>query len=204
MQKRTFPRLILLPFLVAIFTTISSCGGNDTSPDAYIEAVNENYFAKAHLILDKLYARYLSAPAERFIADRYWTAADYIYKAEMQWLLPQNDPEADRRLIFTIDAMNPPGVEPIGDYVYELAEHNKNWERFHAYCTFAEQYNKLCLELIRIALRHNNLPLAELTLDTMKICYTRIKRDDNYIYQPNTADIDRAVEQINRYAANNP
>lgn len=175
-----------------------SCSDDD-SPKAYISAVNDNDFEKAHKILDNLYARYLQYPDGETTAQRYWTAAEYIYKAEMQWLLPQHDAEADRRLIYTLDAFNPVGLEPVGNYVYRLTEHNNKYNQFGGYCRFAEEYNKLCIELIRISLRNDNLPLAELTLSTMKNCYIKEYLDESYKYVPNNSSKESAQEMIDNY-----
>ena len=181
----------------------SSCGHDENSPKEYISAVNDNDFEKAHGILDNLYATYLQYPDGETSAQRYWTAAEYIYKAEMQWLLPQHDSEADRRLIYTLDAFNPVGLEPVGNYAYGLSEHNNKYKQFNGYCRFAEEYNKLCIELIKISLRNDNLSLAELTLSTMKNCYLKEHEDNTYTYVLNNSDKERAEQLINYYKENN-
>lgn len=180
-----------------------SCSHDENSPKEYIEAVNDNDFEKAHKILDYLYANYLQYPNGETSAQRYWTAAEYIYKAEMQWLLPQHDSEADRRLIYTLDAFNPVGLEPVGNYNYGLSEHNQKYKEFGGYCRFAEEYNKLCIELIKISLRNENLSLAELTFSTMKNCYIKENVDDSYRYIPNNSDKERALTLINNFKEEN-
>ena len=180
-----------------------SCSREENSPKAYINAVNDNDFEKAHKILDNLYANYLQYPDGETSSQKYWTAAEYIYKAEMQWLLPQHDTEADRRLIYTLDAFNPVGLEPVGNYAYGLSEYNNKYKQFNGYCRFAEEYNKLCIELIKISLRNDNLPLAELTLSTMKNCYIKENEDNTYKYIPNNSDKERALQLINNYKEEN-
>lgn len=180
-----------------------SCSNDKNSPKEYIESVNNNDYKKAHQILDNLYANYLQYPDGETSAQKYWTAAEYIYKAEMQWLLPQHDTEADRRLIYTLDAFNPVGLEPVGNYNYGLSEHNNKYKQFSSYCRFAEEYNKLCIELIKISLRNDNLTLAELTLNTMKNCYIKERDNDTYKYVLNNTDKERAKELINNYKNEN-
>lgn len=194
---------ILIVVGLCIVLDDCSCSNESNSPKAYIEAVNDNDFKKAHEILDNLYAGYLQYPNSESSAQRYWTAAEYIYKAEMQWLLPQHDTEADRRLIYTLDAFNPVGTEPVGNYAYGLTEHNGKYEQFASYGRFAEEYNKLCIELIRISLRNDNLPLAELTLKTMKNCYIKENVDDTYTYVPDNSQRERALELIDNYKIEN-
>lgn len=181
-----------------------SCSHDENSPKAYINAVNDNDFKKAHKILDNLYANYLQYPNGETSSQRYWTAAEYIYKAEMQWLLPQHDSEADRRLIYTLDAFNPVGLEPAGNYTYGLSEHNNKYKQFRGYCRFAEEYNKLCIELIKISLRNDNLSLAELTFSTMKNCYIKENYDYTYEYVPNNSDRERALQLIDNFKNENP
>lgn len=196
--------IIITVIGVGTLVNYCSCSHDENVPKEYINAVNHNDFEKAHKILDNLYANYLEYPNGESSTQNYWTAAEYIYKAEMQWLLPQHDVEADRRLIYTLDAFNPVGLEPVGNYVYGLSEHNNKYKRFNGYCRFAEEYNKLCIELIKISLRNDNLSLAELTLSTMKNCYIKERDNNNYTYVPNYADSDRAKELINNYKLQNP
>lgn len=193
--------MYIILMLIALGAVIDncSCSNDKNSSKEYINAVNKEDYNKAHEILDNLYAAYIEYPNSAKRAQKYWTAADYIYKAEMQWLLPQNDIEADQRLIYTLDAMNPPGIEPMGNYIYGLTEHNQKYEKFASYCTFAEEFNKLCLELIKIALRNDNVSLAETTLLMMKVCYTKINDGDTYRYEPNDADKSRGQELISQY-----
>ena len=198
--------VLIIVVIIAIGVILDQCSSkhNENSPKEYINAINDHDFEKAHHILDNLYANYLQYPNGEATAQRYWTAAEYIYKAEMQWLLPQHDTEADRRLIYTLDAFNPVGLEPVGNYNYGLTEHNKKYQQFNGYCRFAEEYNKLCIELIKISLRNENLSLAELTYSTMKNCYIRENVDNTYTYIPNNADKERAKELINNYKNENP
>lgn len=191
--------IILLIITIGAITEQCSCGHDENSAQEYINAINENDFEKAHKILDNLYANYLQYPDGITSVQNYWTAAEYIYKAEMQWLLPQHDPEADQRLIYTLDAFNPVGLEPLGDYNYGVSEHSDKYQQFSDYCRFAEEYNKLCIELIRISLRNENLSLAELTFSTMKNCYIKEYVDDSYKYVPNNSDKERALQLINNY-----
>lgn len=176
-----------------------SCSHDENAPKEYIEAINDNDFEKAHKILDNLYANYLQNPNSTGSSQKYWTAAEYVYKAEMQWLLPQHDEEADKRLIYTLDSFNPVGLEPVGDYPYDYSEYNAKNSQFDAYCRFAEEYNKLCIELIKIALRNENVSLAQLTFNTMKNCYIKEYNKGAYKYLPNNIDKERALQLIDNY-----
>lgn len=189
---------ILLCFLaIAALTEECSSDNDENNPEEYIKAVNNGDYKKAHEILDNLYANYLKHPSNDAACSKFWTAAEYIYKAEMQWLIPQNDIENDKRLIYTLDALSPIGIEPIGNYPYDYKEYRDKGNDFDAYCTFASEYNKLCLELIRISMRYDNQQLAELTLRSMKTAYVRKSGTLEYEYEPTDIDKERAIKLIN-------
>lgn len=195
--------IIVIVIAIGAILDQCSCSHDENSPQEYINAVNDNDFEKAHKILDNLYANYLQYPDGESSAQKYWTAAEYIYKAEMQWLLPQHDAEADRRLIYTLDSFNPVGLEPVANYNYGRSEYSDKHRQFSGYCRFAEEYNKLCVELIKISLRNDNLSLAELTLGTMKNCYIKESSGESYRYVPNNADKDRAKALIDKFKTEN-
>ncbi|MCH5227749.1 MAG: hypothetical protein J1F16_08065 [Muribaculaceae bacterium] len=158
--------------ILAVIGGINDCSDSKKreakSADAYITAVAENDYTQAHLILNKLQADYLQYPDNKSKSETFWNAANYIYKAEMQYLLPQNDREADRRLLYTLDDFTPIGVSPEADYEYSGSEYYDNNKKFEAYMRYASGYNKLCLEMIRVALRNNNLEFAKEVLSSMK------------------------------------
>lgn len=162
-------------------------------PSAYLDAIEENDFETAHKVLLHLYGNYLNAyNKDSYTKDvksqAYWTAAEHIYKAEMQWLLPQNDVDANRRLIYTLDDMNPIGEEPLAGNPYGYIEMKKK----RSYMEFAEHYNKICLEMVKIAVHNGNQEMAKQLLSMFKNGYTISKSEDNYIFTPNNADLQRA------------
>lgn len=203
-----------LGIFAAIFIASCSCGGpkqhtkdgklnpdyyNFNNPQSYIDAVNENDFDFAHKVLNHLYARYLK---DSFRGEEYWKAAQHVYKAEMQWLIPQNDPEANKRLIFTLDNMNPIGTEPVPDTKYD------NDYDADKYVDFADEYNKLCLEIIRVAVHNNNFEMAEAIVPIIKTSYTKQgigeknwggTYDDGYIFKKNETAKEQAIKLISEY-----
>lgn len=203
-----------LGIFATVFMASCSCGGpkqhtkdgklnpdyyNLSDPKAYIDAVNENDFDFAHKVLDHLYARYLK---DNFNREDYWKAAQHVYKAEMQWLIPQNDKEANKRLIFTLDNMNAPGKEPVPDVQYDSTDD------FYKYVDFVGEYNKLCLEMIKIAVHNDNLELAEQLQHLIKTDYieqNEVKKkglivdDKVYIYKADNSAKQQAEELISTY-----
>ncbi len=206
MKKLKFSTCLLL--ILALAAICQACGGssdgssdiNYKDPKAYMNAVKEQNFEQAHEILDNLYADYLNEynrskmPAQK--GERYWTAANYIYNAEMDYLLPQNDEGANKRAVFTMVQMNPIGDEPISGHTY--SGYDDHMGRYKSYTNFAAAYNKLALKIIELALFYENKDVANMVLKSMKNGYTLHEVDSQYTWTANTADIDRAKELINK------
>ena len=174
-------------------------GGTADITKEYMNAVNEKDFHTAHQILDNLYAFYLQSPNNKKTAQRFWKAADYIYKAELEWELPQQNPGYDKQLMATLDSFNPIGSEPVGDHVYELIEHNDKYEAFAEYREFAEEYDKLCIELIKVCLRNENVDVATSIMKSMKNCYFKRNVDNTYIYEIDTSYKEKAQALLADY-----
>ena len=202
-------KILYIAFL-SVAAVLQGCFGSnsneiDTSADAYVKAVAQNDYQQAHVILDKLQANYLQYWNGYYgekEADKFWNAANYIYKAEMQYLLPQNDPEAERRLLYTIDDFTPIGEAHDADYVYGLREHNDKYESFEGYITYASGYNKLCIEMIRVALRNGKVDFAKEVLFSMKDNYHQNKGKGDtytYIYSLNNSAKEEAQKLIDDY-----
>lgn len=185
--------------LLVLCGAVSACGGgskgkkttdkegkevtiNVNDPSAYMDAVKANDYTLAHEVLDELYSRYLYAyNSESYNLEKwskkYWSAADYIYKAEMQWLLPQNDPEANRRLLYTLDSMTPIGKEPISDTTYGYTDCKNEYE---PYADFVDHYNKLCYEIVRVAAHNDNLDMANQVVKMFKEDYVEERIESGY------------------------
>ena len=178
--------IVWIIVILAIAGSISDCSDSKktefASIDAYIMAVDNKDYEQAHKILNKLKASYLQYWKDDRRANEFWTAANYIYKAEMQCLLLQNDSGTNRRILYVLDNFTPIGEAPEAGYAYTLSEHNGHYEEFDAYINFATGYNKLCLEIIRIALRNNNLELAKSVSSSMKDNYHEERSDIDKTY----------------------
>ncbi len=163
-------KTILYTFVCLLAAMAVSCGGGSDSkekevnwrkPTAYIEAINANDYTTAHEVLDKLYANYYLKYCEEdvFHADEvaaYWDAAKYIYKAEMQYLLPMNDADANRRLVFTLQSMNAPRQKPNEAQEYSVGKYQKT----DAYMKFCDNYNRLCDEILEISITSGTEDMA--------------------------------------------
>jgi hypothetical protein len=116
----------------------------------------------------------------------------------MDYLLPQNDAEANRRVVFTLVQINPIGDEPIDGHIY--SGYDDNMGRYDAYVNFVAEYNKLCTKIIELALFYHNSDVATQVLEEIKVGYT-CKRDDdsNYTWTSNTVDKERAAKLMTKY-----
>lgn len=184
--------LLLCSLAAPVFVSCSDRNEYD-HPSAYLEAIDNNDFEKAHKVLTHLYGKYINAYNKdlynkKEFSRAYWTAAEHVYKAEMQWLLPQNDAEANRRLIYTLDEMNATGSEPIPGHPYDYSD-KKSGE---AYMEFIDQYNKICIEIVKIAVHNGNLEMARQAIDMIKTGYTMKESGGKYIFTPNNMALERA------------
>ena len=198
--------------LLAMVMMLQSCGGssngntmkdkegnnvsvNYRDPKAYINAVNQQDFTLAHNVLDELYADYLDAynKSKFFTFDedqKYWTAANHIYNAEMDYLLPQNDEAASKRAVFTLVQMNTIGDEPISGHSY--SGYDDHMGRYKTYVNFVSEYNRLCLKIIELAMFYENEDVANTIAKKIKTGYTLERKDHNYTWTANNADKERA------------
>lgn len=171
-KTKTFKDLAVIVILLACLSILSiacSHGNGDREKD-YIAAINENNFERAHEILDEYYKDLiknnnasLSKASDKY-SERYWAAADHIYKAEMHYLLSENDPEANRRMIYTLANMN-----IVGDVVNdgEIISANQI-HRCENYSTFTLRYNRICDEILKMAIFYKNRDMAEQIINLYK------------------------------------
>lgn len=190
----------------------SNNSNNETSTDAYIQAVKNDDFVKAQDILDNIYADYLSLynakAASRSLEEarnKYWTAVMYIYKAEMQYLLPMNDSEANKRMIYTLQSMSPVGEKPLEGHTYDGDFHHPFGSSPQLnFMVFSNEYNKLCLELIQIALTYDNIDIAEKVSKFVKpgLSWKCIKEEE-FEYTYNDESKQEALKLIEDYKPSN-
>lgn len=152
---------VILLASVSIIDIACSHGNNKNDRD-YVAAIRDNDFELAHEILDDLYVDLIKSNSNNSLnadkySERYWAAADHIYKAEMNYLLSENDPEANKRMIYTLANMN-----IVGDVVKDGEHISYNQiHRCENYSTFTKRYNRICDEILKIAIFYKNKDMAE-------------------------------------------
>lgn len=152
---------VILLASVSIIDIACSHGNNKNDRD-YVAAIRDNDFELAHEILDDLYVDLIKSNSNNSLnadkySERYWAAADHIYKAEMNYLLSENDPEANKRMIYTLANMN-----IVGDVVKDGEHISYNQiPRCENYSTFTKRYNRICDEILKIAIFYKNQDMAE-------------------------------------------
>lgn len=174
------------------------------SANAYIAAVDSNNYKHAHEILNKLQADYIKRINNRgnsydaSDAREFWNAANYIYKAEMQYLLPMKDPEADQRLLYSLDNFTPVGEKPKLNFEYD-----KEVTDLDMYINFVTGFNTLCTEMVRIALRYNNVDFAKNVIFSMKENYIKNEVEGkHWMFIANNDAINDAKKLVNEYLEN--
>lgn len=164
--------LVMMTLLACLCVAVaaSSCGNKNKGKD-YVAAIKENNFELAHEILDELYTDLLNNNnadlyhASDKYSEKYWAAADHIYKAEMHYLLSENDEEANRRMIYTLANMN-----IVGDVVQDEEIISSNQiHRCENYSTFTKRYNRICDEILSMAIFYKNQDMAEQIVNLYKM-----------------------------------
>lgn len=156
----------LWAFLAFSVCSCSCSGGKkqeSSKPRTYVEAVSVNDYVTAHKILDAYLQKAIDGNAQGYsfnyeYIEKFWGAADHIYKSEMMYLIEMNDQAANKRLINTLAMMNVIGNKPLV---------NESYSRFtkeYNYYLFVSRYNLLCDEILNISFLNNNREMARQVL----------------------------------------
>ena len=141
-----------------------SCSSNkNTKPTTYVEAVAVNDYVTAHEILDRYLQNAIDENAKGgwsndYYMEKFWGAADHIYKSEMMYLIEMNDQAANKRLINTLAMMNIIGTKPLVNESYS------KYTKEYSYYIFVSRYNLLCDEILNISFLNNNSEMARQVL----------------------------------------
>lgn len=192
-----------------IDSCVSCASGEDEKPSTYVEAVAANDFKTAHEMLDRLHNYAIKGNANNKSdsnddLERFFAAADHIYKAEMIYLIEMKDIEANKRLINTLAQMNLIGNRPTSEDVYVgtygMARREEN------YSIFVTRFNRLCDEILQISILNKNKEMAEMIMQLYKedcefLGYSKVeeKRDDDVLYKFkfSTKSKDEAQKKLN-------
>ena len=177
-----------------------SCSSNkNTKPTTYVEAVAVNDYVTAHEILDRYLQNAIDENAKGgwsndYYMEKFWAAADHIYKAEMMYLIEMNDAAANKRLINTLAMMNIIGDKPIANEHYWM--HDKEY----TYYLFVSRFNRLCDAIIDISILNNNREMARQVLTMYKedVIPRQIKTKTNtYAFTFSFRSKDEATKKFN-------
>lgn len=177
-----------------------------TSTSSYVDAVSASDYKTAHEILDNLLAVALEANANgswesEDAMEKFWAAADHIYKAEMLYLIAMNDPEANKRLIHSLATMS-----IIGDKPTHKTSAYSPLTKYDNYQIFVTRFNRMCDEILNISLLNNNKDMARQILNLYKEdCSPHYKKDgdkDYYYYDFSNTSKDAALKKYNEAIEN--
>lgn len=181
-------------FLVAIIglsvANLCSCGskstssgeGTVTSSDGkvytnYQEACRANDFEAALTFVDKLEQEAMERDEyNRYIPDnveRYTSARDYVFNAEVQVLMDDGSQEASDRIIFLLNSLPQKGKKlPEGHEgtdartsICDKSAYNKD---FAWYCETVYSYNEKCRQIMELCINQKNNYLAEKIVKLVK------------------------------------
>ena len=175
-------------FLAAIIglgvATLCSCGnfnsGNSNKEEKdmdYRDAVKALDFETARDILKTYHERYLEELSkdtwhkeERKKAEgMYYSAFDHIYKAEIQYLLSElNGDECKDKITFLLEEIPVEGEKfPQGLCDYLIAcrgDYGGKGISLDAYIVWTQHFNRLCDNILSLAINRNNQDLAKMIL----------------------------------------
>lgn len=175
-------------FLVAIIgfgvATLCSCGnsnsGNSNKEEMdmdYRDAIKALDFETARDIMNTYHERYIeelsksySHREERKKAEgMYYSAFDHIYKAEIQYLLSElNGDECKDKIAFLLEEIPVEGEKfPQGLCSYFIASRGDFGDDglpFDAYIVWTQHFNRLCDNILSLAINRRNQDLATMIL----------------------------------------
>ena len=175
-------------FLVAIIgfgvATLCSCGnsnsGNSNKEEMdmdYRDAIKALDFETARDIMNTYHERYIeelsksySHRKERKKAEgMYYSAFDHIYKAEIQYLLSElNGDECKDKIAFLLEEIPVEGEKfPQGLCSYFIASRGDFGDDglpFDAYIVWTQHFNRLCDNILSLAINRRNQDLATMIL----------------------------------------
>lgn len=202
MIKNLIKNILVVSSVILVAGSVSSCGSSSekkSKPTSYVEAVSVNDFVTAHEILDGYLQEVINENAgggwsniEKM--ERFWAAADHIYKAEMMYLIEMNDMSANKRLINTLAMMNIIGDKPIAN------EHYWYRDRQYTYYLFVSRFNRLCDAILDISILNNNREMARQVLTMYKedAIARQIKGESNtYAFTFSWKSKDAATKKFN-------
>ena len=184
-------------FLVAIIgfgvATLCSCGnsnsGNSNKEEMdmdYRDAIKALDFETARDIMNTYHERYIeelsksySHRKERKKAEgMYYSAFDHIYKAEIQYLLSElNGDECKDKIAYLLEEIPVEGEKfPQGLCSYFIASRGDFGDDglpFDAYIVWTQHFNRLCDNILSLAINRRNQDLATMILlkyvDTVEV-----------------------------------
>lgn len=149
-------------------------GGNKVS---YMDACKALDFETAHDTLNVYRDAYAESRSKgnwykeerKSAQEKYYNAFDYIYKAEVQYLLSElNDDECKDRIIFLLEKIPIEGEKvPEGLCDYYVACRGSFGEDgipLDAYIVWTQHYNRLCSNILTLAINRKNQELAKTVL----------------------------------------
>lgn len=168
-----------------LMCVMAACGGSNKSSDgteyqSYRDAIKNNDFEAARDTLSVYRDRYLAEQAKSSIWDwdrekrktaegKYYQAFDDIYKSETQYLLANLHGEECRdKIIFMLEAIPIEGEKfSAGLCQYRVAARGKSGEEgipLDAYIIWTQHYNRLCSNILTLAINRKNQELARAIL----------------------------------------
>lgn len=178
-MKKFYSCLLVVSTLFSVLCMIGCGNGSESKSDSesslssqsYRDAVKTLDFETARDIMNGYHDEYLEClcgdKSERKTAEgKYYSAFDYIYKAEIQYLLSElGAEECKDKILFILEEIPIEGEklpEGLCDYYVACRDDFVDEGRtLDAYIVWTQHYNRLCDNILSLAINRKNRSLAQ-------------------------------------------
>lgn len=154
---------------------ISVTGADGKEYTSYQEACKDGDFEAARSFLNAYHEKYVEQQSTDGILNRdgrknaegkYFQAFDYIYKSEIQYLLSESDAEECKdKILFILEEIPVEGEKfPEGLCDYDIVcrgDWGDEGIPLDAYIVWTQHYNRLCNNILTLAINRKNRSLAQ-------------------------------------------
>lgn len=151
---------------------ITVTGADGKEYTSYQEACKDGDFETAHSFLNAYHEKYVEAQSRgsmgawRYERNKYFQAFDYIYKREIQYLLSELDEEECKdKILFILEEIPAEGEKfPEGLCDYRIVcrgDFGDDGIPLDAYIVWTQHYNRLCNNILTLAINRKNRSLAQ-------------------------------------------
>ena len=197
-------QIMIISICCFAVTMLSACSGLSNSKNfgTYQEACRANDYEAAWTFVDELEQEAMERDKyDRYIPDnveRYTSARDFVFNAEVQVLMDDGSQEASDRIIFLLNSLPQKGKKlPEGhegtDARTSICDQSSFNKDFAWYCESIYSYNEKCRQILELCIIQKNKYLAE---KIVKLVKKRPTSEDTGVYDKVVVYTDEDIDAI--------